>query len=219
MAQALDRYVKDPVMLSAFYRDFFVKECKFSLFSELVEASTGFSLLRLFGCVDPPAPCYAPNPGDIGYVELCIIASMSRKRSSGSLHPFDPEIKKTLNRIRKSKNMHVGHASDNFSSVTKTDNFEMKPGFSDNPLYEPDPMKNNNNRTLKELATPDYPQLESTHTYELKFGLIHMLLKFHSLASEVPRKHLKEFHVYFYEGLLMMDRSMIDAASGEIPNG
>ncbi|RDX72137.1 hypothetical protein CR513_48421, partial [Mucuna pruriens] len=71
--------------------------------------------------------------------ELCIIASMTRKRSSG----------------RKSKNMHVGHASDSFNSITEIDNFEMKLGFSDNPLYEPNPMKNNNNRMLKELATLD----------------------------------------------------------------
>ncbi|RDX73603.1 hypothetical protein CR513_46766, partial [Mucuna pruriens] len=62
----------------------------------------------------------------------------------------------------------------------------------------------NNDRTLKELATPDvvyqlwciqYPQLEPAQTYELKFGLIHLLPKFHSLAGEDPHKHLKEFHV------------------------
>ncbi|RDX80379.1 hypothetical protein CR513_39086, partial [Mucuna pruriens] len=46
----------------------------------------------------------------------------------------------------------------------------------------------NNDRTLKELATPDvvyqpwciqYPQLELAQTYELKSGLIHLLPKFH----------------------------------------
>ncbi|RDY13922.1 hypothetical protein CR513_01083, partial [Mucuna pruriens] len=137
-------------------------------------------------------------------------------------------------------------------------------------------MENNNDKTLKELATPDvvyqlwciqYPQLEPTQTYELKSGLIHLLPKFHGLAGEDPHKHLKEFHVffpasrtvtireeiygikkhptetlheywerfnklcatcphhqisellliqYFYEGLTMMDRSMIDAASGGV---
>ncbi|RDX80277.1 Copia protein, partial [Mucuna pruriens] len=41
-----------------------------------------------------------------------IVAHMTRKRSSASLHPFGPEIEKTLNKIRKSKNMHVGHNSD-----------------------------------------------------------------------------------------------------------
>ncbi|RDX76043.1 hypothetical protein CR513_44015, partial [Mucuna pruriens] len=45
----------------------------------------------------------------------------------------------------------------------------------------------NNDRTLKELATLD--------TYELKSGLIHLLPKFHGLVGEDPYKHLKEFHV------------------------
>ncbi|RDY14336.1 hypothetical protein CR513_00615, partial [Mucuna pruriens] len=62
----------------------------------------------------------------------------------------------------------------------------------------------NNDQTLKELATPDvvyqpwciqYPQLEPTQSYELKSGLIHLFPKFHGLASEDPHKHLKEFHV------------------------
>ncbi|RDX67520.1 hypothetical protein CR513_53592, partial [Mucuna pruriens] len=55
-----------------------------------------------------------------------------------------------------------------------------------------------------ELAMPDvvyqpcciqYPQLKPAQSYELKFGLIHLLLKFHGLAREDPQKHLKEFHV------------------------
>ncbi|RDX80658.1 hypothetical protein CR513_38776, partial [Mucuna pruriens] len=62
----------------------------------------------------------------------------------------------------------------------------------------------NNDRTLKELATLDvvyqpwciqYPHLEPAQTYELKSGLIHLLPKFHGLAGENPHKHLKEFHV------------------------
>ncbi|RDX82015.1 hypothetical protein CR513_37246, partial [Mucuna pruriens] len=62
----------------------------------------------------------------------------------------------------------------------------------------------NQNRTLKELATPDvvyqpwciqYPQLEPAQTYELKSGLIHLFPKFHGLAGEDPHKHHKEFHV------------------------
>ena len=59
-----------------------------------------------------------------------------------------------------------------------------------------------NNRTLKELATPNivyqlwciqYPKTEVK--YELKSGLIHFLSNFHDLAGEYPHKHLKEFHV------------------------
>ncbi|RDX81448.1 hypothetical protein CR513_37866, partial [Mucuna pruriens] len=131
-----------------------------------------------------------------------IVALMTRKRSSGSLHPFDPKIEKTLNKIRKFKNMHVGHTSGSFSTIPETNNFETKPNFSDNPLHEPDLMENNNNRTLKELVTSDvlyqswciqYPQLESAQMYELKSELIHLLSKYHSLVGEDPHKHLNEF--------------------------
>ncbi|RDY00488.1 hypothetical protein CR513_16318, partial [Mucuna pruriens] len=62
----------------------------------------------------------------------------------------------------------------------------------------------NNDRTLKELATPDvvyqpwciqYQQLEPALTYGLKSDLRNLLHKFHGLAGEDPHKHLKEFHV------------------------
>ncbi|RDX90221.1 hypothetical protein CR513_27949, partial [Mucuna pruriens] len=56
----------------------------------------------------------------------------------------------------------------------------------------------NNDRTLKELATLDvYPQLEPAQTYELKSRFIHLLPKFHGLPGEDPHKHLKEFHVEY----------------------
>ena len=61
------------------------------------------------------------------------------------------------------------------------------------------------NQTLKELAAPDlnqqplcitFPTLDATTTtFELKFGLIHLLPTFHGLAGEDPHKHLKELHV------------------------
>ena len=59
-----------------------------------------------------------------------------------------------------------------------------------------------NNRTLKELATPDvvyqpwciqYPETEVS--YELNSGLTHLMPRFQGLAGEDPHKHLKEFHV------------------------
>ncbi|RDY09404.1 hypothetical protein CR513_06220, partial [Mucuna pruriens] len=61
-----------------------------------------------------------------------------------------------------------------------------------------------NNMTLKKLATLDvmcqpwcipYPKLKQAQSYELKYGLIHLLPKFHGLAIEDPYKQLKEFHV------------------------
>ncbi|RDX72560.1 hypothetical protein CR513_47946, partial [Mucuna pruriens] len=100
---------------------------------------------------------------------------MTRKRSSCSLHPFNPEIEKTLNRIRKSKN--ISHCTSRTQWKTIT-GFE---GASDAGCVVP----------------VMYPQLEPTQSYELKFGLRHMLPKFHGLAGEDPHKHLKEFHVVY----------------------
>nr|KYP33538.1 hypothetical protein KK1_045601 [Cajanus cajan] len=63
-------------------------------------------------------------------------------------------------------------------------------------------MADNYELTLKDLATPNvvyqpwcvqYPKNQTN--YELKFGLIHLLLKFHELACGDPHKNSKEFHV------------------------
>ncbi|RDY03503.1 hypothetical protein CR513_12907, partial [Mucuna pruriens] len=98
---------------------------------------------------------------------------MTRKRNSGSLHPFDPEIKKTLNRIRKSKNMHV--------ELVENNNRALKELAMPDVLYQPWCIQ--------------YLQLEWAQSSELKSKLIHLLLKFYGLASEDPHKHLKEFHM------------------------
>ncbi|RDX82310.1 hypothetical protein CR513_36917, partial [Mucuna pruriens] len=109
--------------------------------------------------------------------------------------------------LRKARNIVVSNSSNSVSSPNNsspaTNNSDFVGYSSTNNFAEPEQMKNND-RTLKELATPDvvyqpwciqYLQLESTQTYELKSGLIHMLPKFHGLAGEDPHKHLKEFHV------------------------
>ncbi|RDX92125.1 hypothetical protein CR513_25796, partial [Mucuna pruriens] len=129
------------------------------------------------------------------------------RSSSNNLHKFDPEIDRTLYRLRKVRSADVGGSSsfisilDSVNNTCTTNNFDFaesssfdnnsKPNISDNKSHEPEQMENNN-RTLKELATPN---LEPAQSYELKFELIHLLLKFHSLAGEDPHKHLKEFHV------------------------
>ncbi|XP_073151875.1 uncharacterized protein [Henckelia pumila] len=65
-------------------------------------------------------------------------------------------------------------------------------------------MAANANLSLRQLATPDlnqqplcitFPTLEANATFELKSGLIHLLLAFHGLAGEDPYKHLMEFYV------------------------
>ena len=39
------------------------------------------------------------------------------------------------------------------------------------------------------------PYFRCTTTFELKYGLIHLLPTFHGLVGEDPQKHLKELHV------------------------
>ncbi|RDX98274.1 hypothetical protein CR513_18818, partial [Mucuna pruriens] len=102
----------------------------------------------------------------------------------------DPKIEITLRRLRKARDIVVSNSSD---SVSSSDNSSPVTNISDfvefsrtNNFSKSEQMENND-RTLKELATPD--------TYELKSGLIHLLPKFHGLVGEDPHKHLKEFHV------------------------
>ncbi|RDY07792.1 hypothetical protein CR513_08053, partial [Mucuna pruriens] len=121
--------------------------------------------------------------------------------STDPLYDLDPEIEITLRRLRKAGNTVVNNSNnsdfvssfDNSSLVTNTSNsFEYNSTIN---FIEPEQMENND-RTLKELATLDvYPQLEPAQTYELTSDLIHLLPKFHGLAGEDPHKHLKEFHV------------------------
>ena len=63
-------------------------------------------------------------------------------------------------------------------------------------------MATTNNRTLKEVATPDLDQqplciqyLNLEVAFEFKSGLIHLLPTFHGFTGEDPNKHLKEFLV------------------------
>ncbi|RDY10515.1 hypothetical protein CR513_04956, partial [Mucuna pruriens] len=104
------------------------------------------------------------------------------RSSTDPLYAFDPEIELTLRRLRKIRNAAINTSSSIDSVIDSnqfyTDNFVS----SSNIFAEPGQMENND-RTLKELATPDmvyqpwciqYPQLEPTQTYELKSGLIHL---------------------------------------------
>ncbi|RDY12835.1 hypothetical protein CR513_02318, partial [Mucuna pruriens] len=90
-----------------------------------------------------------------------------------------------------------------FVSLWAKSEFMSNPDSSDiNP--NPNLVLENNDQTLKELATSDmvnqpwciqYSQLEPAQSYKLKSGLIHLLPKFHGLAGEDLHKHLKEFHM------------------------
>ncbi|RDX97135.1 hypothetical protein CR513_20133, partial [Mucuna pruriens] len=119
------------------------------------------------------------------------------------LYAFDLEIELTLHRLRKFRNIVVNISSSSDSAINSNLPSANALVSSSNIFTESGQMENND-RTLKELATPNvvyqpwciqYPQLEPAQTYELKSGLIHLLPKFHGLAGEDPHKHLKEFHV------------------------
>ncbi|RDY05194.1 hypothetical protein CR513_10976, partial [Mucuna pruriens] len=118
------------------------------------------------------------------------------RSSYDPLYDLDPEIEITLRRLRKARNIVV---SNSFNSVSSFDISSLITNTSDSIEYSSTSnfaeQMENNDRTLKELATPDYPQPEPAQIYELKSGLIHLLPKFHDLAREDPHKHLKEFHV------------------------
>ncbi|RDX87491.1 hypothetical protein CR513_31033, partial [Mucuna pruriens] len=114
------------------------------------------------------------------------------RSSTDSLYDLDPKIEITLCRLRTIRNIVVSNSNssdsvsnfDNNSPVTNTSYFVEY--NSTNNFSEAEQMENND-RTLKELATPDvYPQLELAQSYELKSGLIHLLPKFHGLAKEDP---------------------------------
>ncbi|RDX74600.1 hypothetical protein CR513_45637, partial [Mucuna pruriens] len=117
------------------------------------------------------------------------------RSSTDPLYNLDLELELTLHRLRKARKIVVAPVLP----LTLTSFLLIFPFH----FVEPGQMENND-KTLKELTTPDvvyqpwciqYPQLEPTQTYELKSGLIHLLPKFHGLAGEDPHKHLKEFNM------------------------
>ncbi|RDX76618.1 hypothetical protein CR513_43374, partial [Mucuna pruriens] len=117
---------------------------------------------------------------------------------------FDPKLDRTLYRLRKTRSINVGSSSfisipefvnndynTNHSDLFESNSFDYKPNISNNQLYESEQMENN----IGYVVPTMYPQLEPTQSYKLKSRLIHLLSKFHGLASEDPHKHLKEFHM------------------------
>ncbi|RDY06778.1 hypothetical protein CR513_09185, partial [Mucuna pruriens] len=119
------------------------------------------------------------------------------------LHALDPEIERTLHRLRKARHT-ITLDSSSSNSIWNSENSNFTTNESISFEHQEAGTMENNDRTLKELATPDvvyqpwciqYPPLEPAQSYKLKSSLIHLLPKFHGLAGEDPHKHLKEFHV------------------------
>ncbi|RDY12502.1 hypothetical protein CR513_02697, partial [Mucuna pruriens] len=120
------------------------------------------------------------------------------RSSFDPLYDLDPEIEITLRRLRKARNIVVSNSSNYVSSSNNSSpvtNTSHSVEYSSTNNFAESEQMENNDRTLKELATPNYPQLEPAQTFKLKSDLIHLLAKFHGLVGEDPHKHLKEFHV------------------------
>ncbi|RDY08289.1 hypothetical protein CR513_07496, partial [Mucuna pruriens] len=115
-----------------------------------------------------------------------------RLSSIDPLYDFHPEVEKTLRRLRKARNLVVNNSRSS-DSVINTNQLYIDNSIASSNIFVELGQMENNDRTLKELATLDV--LELAQTYELKSGLIHLLPKFHGLAGEDPYKHLKEFHM------------------------
>ncbi|XP_035544624.1 uncharacterized protein LOC118348007, partial [Juglans regia] len=121
-----------------------------------------------------------------------ITRSRAKKIKEAMQGLYDPEIERTLRRLRKEAQRSSGKNDLTLDSLFA----------SNSDLEEEEVMVGN--RTLKEFAAPDlnqqplcitFPTLDATTTFELKSGLIHLLPTFHGLAGEDHHKHLKELHV------------------------
>ena len=100
--------------------------------------------------------------------------------------------------MRKSRRRLELRCSTEGASLSSEPTTESVPLESPEPEIQEDRMEE---RTIRELASPvaaieqnmciQYPDGEC----ELKYGLIHLLPKFHGLAREDSYHHLKEFHI------------------------
>nr|XP_028959979.1 uncharacterized protein LOC114825431 [Malus domestica] len=116
----------------------------------------------------------------------------TRRSKSIDLASYDPELERTLRKLQgkiKPKRASVSLPPSSPLHLSSEEEEEPQEGMADN-------------RTLRELATPNTDQQPLCITYpnadggfELKSGMIHYLPKFHGFSTEDANKHLMEFHV------------------------
>ncbi|RDX70902.1 hypothetical protein CR513_49806, partial [Mucuna pruriens] len=178
--------------------------------------------------------------------------------STDPLYAFDPEIEKTLRRLRRTKSLIVNNSRSS-DSVINSNQFCIDNSVASSNIFAKPGQMENNDRTLKELATLDVektPQasegipcgllhneavgdIERLHQNEdvpilpgwscerLLLGLRPSERKYEGFGKTQEKLYMSTgsdsinfappvhtIRSYFYEGLSMMDRSMIDAASG-----
>ncbi|RDX97253.1 hypothetical protein CR513_19993, partial [Mucuna pruriens] len=160
----------------------------------------------------------------------------------GKLHVYYAKIDKTFHKlIRSPKNSEVAsnsHMSSDFASNFDIANSNSDITNSNFDLGVPNPdfaisisqfsMDNmvNNTRTLKESGTVDvmyqswciqYPELEQDQSYELKFGLLHLLPKFsqasqgfHVMCSTIRSHGILEDYIKMKTFLFSLDKATKD---------
>ncbi|CAN6577156.1 unnamed protein product [Malus baccata var. baccata] len=121
-----------------------------------------------------------------------MIYMQTRRSKNIDLASYDPEIERTFRRLQRKIKQKCASVSLPPSSP---------PHLSSEEEEEPQGDMADN-RTLRELATPNTDQQPLCITYpndeggcELKSGMIHYLPKFHGFSTEDANKHLMEFHV------------------------
>ncbi|RDX71082.1 hypothetical protein CR513_49612, partial [Mucuna pruriens] len=124
------------------------------------------------------------------------------RSSSEPLHAFDPQIERTLHHLRKARHIVTPDSSSSYS-IWNSENSHFTTNVSNFSEHQEAGSMENNDRTLKELATPyvvyqswciQCPPLEPAQSYELKSNLIHLLPKFHGLAEALEGVPLGLFH-------------------------
>ena len=116
----------------------------------------------------------------------------TQRSKSIDLASYDPELERTLRQLQSKiqpKRASVSLPPSSPLHLSSEEEEEPQEGMADN-------------RTLRELATPNTDQQPLCITYpnadggfELKSGMIHYLPKFHGFSTEDANKHLMEFHV------------------------
>ncbi|XP_027060849.1 uncharacterized protein [Coffea arabica] len=128
---------------------------------------------------------------------------MPRSSRTGELI-FEAEVEKIARRTRKeTRQLREEHSS----AASQRSEPEVEPSDSFGDTSSDSYQENvtmANTQTLRELAAPNltqqplcitFPRLSENAAFELKPGLIHLLLVFHGLPGEEPHKHMQEFDV------------------------
>ena len=133
-----------------------------------------------------------------------------RRQGRGELVPYDPEIERTINRLRKERRLLVAH---NCYLANMTENLQHNPNLREenelpggnrgnNNAHRPVIQPDDPDMLLEEFALPPIviqsmirkPPIQANN-FELKAVTLQLLqgIQFHRLPSEDPNTHLTSF--------------------------